>query len=131
MAKSAPPSRVPAVGRARRRSHGGWAARLFIAAACLVITSWSWQLGLVEVFEHHDELTQSCPDNDDKGPCDCGDNCHCCLLCAHQVAPAVEPAPVSFPSSFVAMLELDLLTEHAAPPAVEAPRVPKVPKHLS
>ncbi len=104
--------------------------RLFIAAACLVITSFSWQLGLVEMFEHHDELAETCPD-DDNGPCDCGDNCHCCLLCAHQAAPAVAPVPADVPSVALGVIELTLLSENAAPPSVEQPRVPKVPKHLS
>ena len=113
-----------------KRSRGGWAARLFIAAACLLITSWSWQLGLVEVFEHHDDLAESCPD-DDSGPCDCGDNCHCCLLCAHQAAPTVAPVPVEVPTVFVGVVELTMLAEHAAPPSVDHSPVPKVPKHLS
>ncbi len=116
---------------ARKRSRGGWASRLFIAAACLLITSWSWQLGLVEVFEHHDELAESCPDDDNNGPCDCGDNCHCCLLCAHQVAPVVAPVPVEVLTVSLGVVELTLLAEHAAPASVDHPLVPKVPKHLS
>jgi hypothetical protein len=107
----------------------GWAWRLFVVAAVSLIATWSWQLGLVELFEHHDDLTQQCPD--DEGPCDCAANCHCCVVCAHQATPVVSPVPLQVPVAIMASIELSLLTEEAAPPSVEHPRVPKVPKHLS
>ncbi|MBL8739504.1 MAG: hypothetical protein JNK04_00375, partial [Myxococcales bacterium] len=95
---------------------------LFAFAAYSLIASWGWQLGLVEVFEHHDELAETCPDGDEKGPCECGDNCHCCLLCAHQAAPAVAPVPVEVPSVVLAVVELALLHDNAAPPSVDQAR---------
>lgn len=100
-------------------------------AAYALVASWGWQLGLVEVFEHHDELAQGCPDGDDKGPCECADNCHCCLLCAHQALPAVAPSPAEVPSVILAVIELAPLTESEAPASVDQALVPKIPKHLS
>jgi len=104
---------------------------LFVFAAYALVASWGWQLGLVEVFEHHDDLAESCPDDDDDGPCDCGDNCHCCLLCAHQVAPAVAPVPVQVPVVVLGVVELTMLSEHPVPSSIDQSPVPKVPKHLS
>jgi hypothetical protein len=103
---------------------------LFAFAAYALIASWGWQLGLVELFEHHDEAAEACPD-DDGGPCDCGDNCHCCLLCAHQTPAAVTPAPAEVPEIILGVVELDSLTVQRVPPSADATRVPKVPKRLS
>lgn len=116
--------------RSRVRQQRRWAFRLFVAAAYALVATWSWQLGVVELFEHHDESAEQCPDDGDS-PCDCGDNCHCCLLCAHQTSPVVAPAPVEVPQTILASVDLVLLSEQAAPPSVEHARVPKVPKHLS
>lgn len=117
--------------RAVRKSKPTRAWRLFVFAAYALVASWGWQLGLVELFEHHDELAQSCPDDDNDGPCDCGDNCHCCLLCAHQVAPVVAPAPAEAPTLLFGELELTPRAEHEALESVDHSPVPKVPKHRS
>jgi len=114
---------------ARKRGRGGWAWRLFVIAAYSLVATWTWQLGLVELFEHHDETAQECPD--DEGPCDCGSNCHCCLMCAHQIAPVVAPSPPNAPPTIVTLIELASFMEHGVPPSVEHGPAPKVPKHLS
>ena len=116
--------------RAVRKPKPTRAFWLFAFAAYALVASWGWQLGLVELFEHHDEIAESCPD-DGNGPCDCGDNCHCCLLCAHQAAAAVAPAPAEAPTLILGVIELKSFVEQATPPSADAGVVPKVPKHLS
>jgi hypothetical protein len=108
---------------------GGWAWRLFVIAAYSAIVAWTWQLGLVELFEHHDEEAQECPD--DEGPCDCGTNCHCCLMCAHHIAPTVAPSAAEGPLMIVDFIELALCNEQPAHASVVHGPPPKVPKHLS
>lgn len=114
-------------GRAERRVGRAW--RLFLLAAYALIVAWSWQLGLVELLEHDDGMAEECPD--DEGPCDCGSNCHCCLLCAHHSAPVVEPAPADGPGAAVGVIELTLDTAHAMPAGVHHGPASKVPKHRS
>jgi hypothetical protein len=106
------------------------AARLFVVAAYLLAGLWSWQLGLVELFVHHDDVAGEC--SDDEGSCDCGPNCHCCVMCAHQSSPVIAPSLSPPRPIAVAVLEqLVLSTEDELPP--DAGRGPplKVPKHLA
>ncbi|NUP11850.1 MAG: hypothetical protein HOW73_37870 [Polyangiaceae bacterium] len=115
------------MGQRPRRRQRAW--RLFLVAAYALIAGWAWQLAVVELVEHHDAIAEECPDDD--GPCDCGPNCHCCLLCAHQIAPALAPAPAPTLLAPVAMVELSMLIEHRAPPSIDHGPPPKVPKHLA
>ncbi len=115
--------------KSRRSRRAGRAWQLFLVAAYTLLGAWTWQLTLLEVFEHHDDLAEECPD-DDGDDCDCGPSCHCCVSCAHQHAPVIAPVTTAL-SPAVATIELTLVFQHSAPPTHDRGPPTKVPKHLA
>lgn len=115
--------------RSRRPRRAGRAWQLFLVAAYTLLGAWTWQLTLLEVFEHHDDLAEECPD-DDGDDCDCGPSCHCCVSCAHQHAPVIAPVTTAL-SPAVATIELTLVFQHSAPSTHDRGPPTKVPKHLA
>lgn len=106
--------------------------RLFVSLAyALVLGVWCWETALIELVDSHDASAE-CEDEGDGGPCDCGDNCHCCLACSHGGLSAL-PAEVA-PAPEVTLLEFVLLpaplSEHALLSRDEGPPI-KVPKRLA
>jgi hypothetical protein len=106
--------------------------RLFVSLAyALVLGMWCWQTALIEVVDAHDASAE-CEDDGEGGPCDCGDNCHCCIACSHggisalpiEVVAAPEESLMAFVLLPAPALERVPLSRDEGPPI-------KVPKPVA
>jgi hypothetical protein len=87
------------------------------------------QLTVAYAFVAIDDCGESCPDDDDKGDCNCPLDCAsgCCAV----RAPAVPPSPIVPVLLAPLSVELLLLVPERAPPSPEAREVLHVPRLLA